>query len=151
MSRGSIELMDLRELRRKKAVRVSGVVFFCTCVLTLDFLGVLSSIDSESTGMQDRFPYYFLAASVGFVTALFYLEAEFSRGIQTIIPAVGIGVVTFLAVGFGVEGVLFAFASPEKVFTRNLLIYILSAGVVSTGLGYWLLQHWREFFGKATI
>jgi hypothetical protein len=142
--------MDIGDIGRRKGFRVSAIIFLCTCALTLDFLGILSLIDSIPSGVGDRIPFYLLAGAVGFVTALFYLEGEFTEGKQTILPALGIGVLVVAAVGLGVEGLLFAIRSPEKVLTENLLVYILSAGVISTGLGYWILQHWREFVGEPT-
>ena len=56
-----------------------------------------------------------------------------------------IAVVGLVLVGFAGEGVVYAVRDPEAVFGRQLIVYFVAAALICTGLGYWLLRHWREF------
>lgn len=137
--------MSLPTLSRRKVTRLAGTIFVSTCILTLDFLGVLSLLESGGEGFGSRLPFYLLSAAVFFVSSLFYLEGRFSRGAYILLSAVGFGGIGFFAVALAIEGVRFGITSPEKVLTESLIIYFLTAGLICTGLGYWVIQHWREF------
>lgn len=142
--------MALRNSPRRRIGRVAGSIFVSTCLLTLDFLGVLALVDTGFTGVGARFPFYLLTGAVFFVVALFYLESEFRTGSKVILAATGFGLLSFLVVSLAVEGLLLSVTTPSKVLTESLLVYFLSAGLICTGLGFWTLKHWREYIGSGT-
>lgn len=141
--------MSLDDVPRQKVLRLGGLIFVSTCLLTLDLIGILAFVDASPPEFWARFPYYLLAAASMFVGSLFYLEGQFSNGGHIILSAVGIGAMGLVVVAMAVEGLRFSITSPGNVFTKNVLVYFLTAGLLCTGLGYWIIRHWREYVSTA--
>lgn len=141
-------VMALRNSPRRRITRVVGSIFVSTCLLTLDFLGVLALADTGFGGIGSRFPFYLLTGAIVFVGSLFYLESRFTTGRRVIIATSGFALLSFVVVSLAVEGLIFSITTPSKVLTESLLVYFLSAGLICTGLGFWTLNHWREFIGS---
>jgi hypothetical protein len=44
----------------------------------------------------------------------------------------------------GVEGVLYAWTHPGRVVASHLFVYLLSAAIIASGLGYWGVRNWHD-------
>ena len=58
--------------------------------------------------------------------------------------AAGVSFTNFLVVALASEGTIYALRYPELVVSSQLFVYVLSAGMMATGLGFWLANHYGE-------
>jgi len=124
-------------------VRTGALVGLCTGALTAAFVGIASIVTGNAAGVVTRLQFYILAGAVAFVGGLLVLE-ESRHGGQTVLTgATAAGVVGFLLLGLGSEGVLFALAEPEIVFSSSLFVYIVAAALIASGVGYWSVRNWQ--------
>lgn len=130
---------------RPVLAREGSLVAGSTLALTLAFFGLLAFATGEATGAGDRVPFYVLGAAVTFAATLIALDRRSRDGRNLLAVSVGIAVVAFCLVTLGVEGLAYALSRPDELLTSNQPLYLLSAALFSTGLGYWGLSHWREF------
>ncbi len=136
-----------RERNREFFARVGVLIVACTGLLTASFVGVVAVLRGELTSVGGRVPAYLVVAAVAFVGTVVLLEAYESSGRTIIVTASIMGLLTAVLVPLGVEGLLFAMERPEEVLNSQLFLYLLAAALIGTGLGYWGLNHWREFTG----
>lgn len=136
-----------RETNRQYFARVGLLIVACTVLLTASFYGVVAMLDGQLTGVGERLPGYLLVAAVAFVGTVVLLEAYESSGRTIIVTASIMGLLTAVLVPLGVEGFLYALDHPDEVVNSTLFLYLLAAALIGTGLGYWGLNHWREFTG----
>lgn len=115
-----------------------------TVVLTLALFGLLSLSEGSAPGLGDRIPYYVLGCAAAFATALLVLDRRSRDGRRLLGISVGVAVVAFVLVGLGVEGLLYAARNPTVAFSTQRFLYLLSAALVATGLGFWTTNHARE-------
>ena len=116
-----------------------------TVLLTAAFLGVLAVLTNQVSGFTDRFPLYVLLMAVGFVAALFLLERPNLEGTQILVATLGLTVTLFVIVTLAGEGITFAMRNPNEVFVTNLIIYLVAAALIGSGLAFWSVRHWREY------
>lgn len=116
-----------------------------TVLLTAAFLGVLAVLTNQVSGFTDRFPLYVLLMAIGFVAALFLLERPNLEGTQILVATLGLTVTLFIIVTLAGEGINFAMNNPEEVFVTNLIIYLVAAALIGSGLAFWSVRHWREY------
>lgn len=126
-------------------VRIGLLVLSSTVVLTACFLGLLAVVLGATGPVSGRLPVYVFAMALAFSGTVIGLEQGRYRGRRVIVAAVAVGVTSFVTVSLAAEGVLYASRNPGDVVASELLFYFLAAGLIGTGLGYWGLQHWREF------
>lgn len=131
--------------RREFFLRVLLVIGASTLLLTASFIGVLAFLNGEVGATSSRIPWYFVVAAVVFVATIILLEEGGADGSTIIISALLFSGLGFILVSLAVEGVLFAIEYPELVFVSQLVLYFFAAGLIGTGIGYWALNHWREF------
>lgn len=136
--------MDWGSASDRQWLRASAVILGFTAVLTADFVGILALIERSDPDVASRVPLYTLAMAGAFVATI-YSFARYGADARTVLlSATGFGVTAFVFVGLAVEGVVFALASPGRVFGSQLVIYFLAAGLMGTGVGYWLVAYWRD-------
>jgi len=127
------------------STRLLGVIGFCTLLLTASFVGVLALVSGDIVNLLSRIPWYVVIASIAFIITILLLENADADGQAVILSAGFIGVLAFISTLLSVEGVLYAIEFPERVFVSQLVLYLFAAGLIGTGVGYWALNHWREF------
>lgn len=130
--------------------RVSALIGISTVILTASFVGILAFLSGAEyiPQLRSRLPWYILIAAVGFVGTIILLEANDAPGRVIIVTATISTLVTVVLVPLAVEGVLFALRNPDEVFVSQLFLYLLAGGLIGTGIGYWGINHWREFTRK---
>jgi len=138
--------MGMAGRRWGKATLARAGIFVAvsTVALTAAFLGVVGLLTGEVTGLTERLPFYVLVTALAFVGAIVVLEEGRNEALQVLVIAGLGGVFTFLLVTFGGEGLTFLLQNRAEVVASQLLFYILAAGLIGTGLGYWALNHWSE-------
>lgn len=123
--------------------RVGVFIVGCTAALTLSFVGVFAFATGSAPDIVDRIPYYVLGMAVTFVAAIIGLEARRTRydgqAILVIASAVAGGALVFLTLGG--EGLVYAARNPDQAFAAQRFLYLVAAGLISTGIGYWGLRH----------
>ncbi len=92
-----------------------------------------------------RLPFYVLVMAVVFVAFVFLIDSRGSDGQTVIVSSIGVALLGFLLVLLAGEGVVFLLRRPDQLLASQLIVYLVSAGLVCTGLAYWGLRHWREF------
>ncbi|MFC7156325.1 hypothetical protein ACFQPA_12815 [Halomarina halobia] len=127
------------------------LVALSTLVLTASFVGLLSLVSGQTTGLSGRFPLYVLAMAIGFVGAVFALDGGETDGKTVLLGSVGTGLLSFLVTTLSGEGLVHAATRPDRVFGSQLLLYFVAAGLVTTGLSFWILSYWREFAATEPI
>jgi len=126
-------------------LRVIGSIVGSTLVLTAAFLGALALLTGSIDGFSNRFPYYVVLMAIGFVAALFVLERPRIEGSQVLMATIGVTVTVFVTVTLAGEGITYAINAPSAVFQPDIILYLLAAGLIGSGLAYWTISHWREF------
>jgi hypothetical protein len=86
-----------------------------------------------------------------FVVAVLALDDRDADGRVTLASTVGLAVLAFLLALFAGEGLLNVLRNPGTILTSKLLAYLLAAGLICTGFGFWLLRHWREYVDGSGI
>lgn len=129
-----------------RSVLAQAVLFVVasTLALTGSFLGVVALVTGEAAGIEGRLPFYVLALGIAFVGSVVAFEGEFVAGRDVLEAAVLTSVGAFVLVFLGGEGIAYAVAQPDRVVSSQLLFYLLSAGLIGTGVAYWGLNHWGD-------
>ena len=125
--------------------RVGVLVVASSLALTLAFFGLIALATGSADELSGRVPFYVLAAAVTFAGALIGLDRRNWDGRDLLYFAVGLAVVAFVLFTLGLEGVVFAINYPGESLGSRRFLYLLSAAMVATGLGYWFVSHWAEF------
>lgn len=138
-----------RRSARPALARVGTLVAGCSVALALAFFGVIAVATGGTAGTADRLPFYVLAAAVTFAAALVGLDRRARDGRNLLAVALAGAVAAFVLVSLGVEGVAYGVQRPAEALSARRLMYLLAAAMVSTGLGYWTVNHWRELVRSA--
>ncbi|MBX0323831.1 hypothetical protein EGH21_12400 [Halomicroarcula sp. F13] len=128
---------------RAVLLRTGGLVGVCTLALTAAFVGVVALVTGGASDASSRLQLYVLAGAVTFVAGLVVLEESRHRGQRGLVGASVAGIVGFLQVALGTEGVVYAVENPEVVVSSDLFVYLVAAALVASGLGYWSVRNWR--------
>jgi hypothetical protein len=143
--------MALTDYEPGFVARTAGVVAVSTLLLTLAFLGLAAFARGSVVGLSDRVPLYVLVMATVFVVAVLALDDRSADGRVTLASTVGLSVFAFVLALLAGEGLLAVVRQPGRVLTSKLLAYLLAAGLICTGFGFWLLRHWREYVGDSGI
>lgn len=138
-------------LSGRRWVRACAIILGFTVVLTADFVGVLALVSSPAPDVAARVPLYTLAMAGAFVATIYGFVRYGADARTVLLSATGFGVAAFVLVGLAVEGLVFAIDHPEDVFGSQLVVYFLAAGLIGTGIGYWLVAYWRDLVFGATL
>ena len=125
--------------------RAAVLVGVSTAIVTAAFIGVVALATGEATNVTDRLPFYVLVMAVVVTAFVFLIDARANDGGTVIISSIGVAMLGFLLVMLAGEGVVFLVNKPDQLLASQLIVYLVSAGLVCTGLAYWGLRHWREF------
>ncbi|MFW5939355.1 MAG: hypothetical protein ACOCQU_02795 [Halolamina sp.] len=140
--------MSIDESTKRFLVRMAAIVGGCSLLLTASFVGVLALVSGNLGDIGSRIPAYLLVMAIAFVVTVVALERNEVDGRLILMTTVVISGATFLLALLAVEGVLYTVRAPAAVINSQLVYYFLAAGIVATGLGFWSLNHWREFIGR---
>ncbi|MEF8853839.1 MAG: hypothetical protein V5A44_09745 [Haloarculaceae archaeon] len=116
----------------------------CTLVLTAVFVGVVALASGQTVGLVGRLPLYVLATAVAFLAVLLVADHDRTHGATTLARAVTAAAVCFVTVTLGTEGVVYTVRYPGTVVGSHLFVYLLSAAVIASGLGYWAARNRRD-------
>lgn len=125
--------------------RAVALVGLSTAVVTAAFIGIVALASGDAADVTDRLPFYVLVMAVVFTVFVFLIDARASDGGTVIVSSIGVALLGFLVVFLSGEGVVFLVNNPDALLASQLIVYLVSAGLVCTGLAYWALRHWREF------
>ncbi len=101
-----------------------------TVALTASFLGIVGLRTGAVSGLTTRLRFYVLVTAIAFVGSIVIFEEEYRQGSWVLQLSVLLSATTLVLVTFGGEGMSY--------------LYILSAGLIGTGICYWALQHRSE-------
>ena len=124
--------------------RLSVLVVACTAALTLAFVGVVSLATGGAGDVGGRVPYYVLGTALSFVGAILVVDGPGRDGRTVLAVAGSVAGATFVLLSLGAEGLRYAVVHPENVLVSSSGLYLVAAGLIGTGVGYWALSHWRE-------
>lgn len=127
---------------RSRAVLFVGLF---TMLLTAFFVGVSGFVAGGNSGLGGRIPYYVLSFAIAFVVGIFGLDDRNLPGSYVLVAVTALSTGVFVLVAVATEGVIYAFRNPGRVFSSQVIIYFAAASLVCTGVGVWLVRHWREF------
>ena len=128
-------------LERRTLARAGPLIGVCTVALTAAFVGVIGLASGATGGVVGRLPLYVLASAVLFVATLLAAEDSRNGGVTTLTRAATVGVGGFLLLGLGAEGIVYAVTHPDAVVASHLFVYLLSAVIIASGLGYWAVRN----------
>lgn len=137
--------VTVKALARGIRIRAVLVVGFFTIFLTAFFVGVSGFIAGGNSGLDGRIPYYVLSFAIAFVVGIFGLDDRNLPGRYVLVAVTALSTGVFVLVAVATEGVIYAFHNPERVFSSQVIVYFAAASLVCTGVGVWLVRHWREF------
>lgn len=125
--------------------RAAVLVAVSTAIVTAAFVGIVALVAGDVDDLTGRLPFYVLVMATVFVAFVFLIDSRGSDGQTVIISSIGVALLGFLVVLLSGEGVVFLVRRPDQLLASQLIVYLVSAGLVCTGLAYWGLRHWREF------
>lgn len=128
--------------------RIAVFVLGCTGALTLSFIGLVAFATGNTAGVIDRVPYYVLGAAVVFVGTIVGLEQRGRDGRSILRAAAMIAGVAFGFFVLGGEGFVYGARNPGEAFAAQQFLYLVAAGLIGTGIGYWGSRH-RETIATA--
>lgn len=137
-------------MERQQIGLIVGLILGLTFVVTSSIVGILAITTGQTPGIGWRVPYYVLGAAGVFTGLVVYLELRLEEGSKIILTSGAIGVLSLFLISFGVEGLFFGYRSPGQLLS-NILPYVVTAGLISTGLIIWSVRHWREFTTKHQV
>jgi hypothetical protein len=126
-------------------VRAAAMVGVSTTFVTAAFIGIVALATGAVADLADRLPFYVLIMAIVFTGFVFLIDARANDGGTVIVSSIGVAILGFGMVLLAGEGLVFLITKPDQLLTSQLIIYLISAGLVCTGLAYWGLRHWREF------
>jgi hypothetical protein len=129
---------------RERALRLGGVVAGSTLALTMSFFGLIALTTGNATGALDRLPIYVFGLAATFVGTLVALEDLRLDGETMLRAALAVAAGNFVVVAFASEGFVYALRHPARVVSSQVFLYVVSAGMIATGLGFWLANHYDE-------
>jgi hypothetical protein len=135
-------------LRREVVGKTVGFVLGSALFLTATFVGGLGLLSGELSDTGSRFPIYVLGMAAVFVGTVIAFTRKGADSVMAIVGSVGLTLVSFLLLTLAGEGLVYAVRNPYQVFQAQLLLYFLAAGLIATGLAYWLVAFWRELFDE---
>lgn len=133
-----------RTHRRERTLRLGGVVLSSTLGLTMAFFGIVALVTGNAGGALGRLPLYVLGMAATFVGALVVLEELHAEAGTILVAAAVLSAANFLLLSLAAEGLVFALRHPSAVVSSHQFVYVLSAGMIATGLGFWLARHRGE-------
>lgn len=142
-----VDSVDYRMVRfadRARLGRLAGLVVVSTVGLTASFIGLVALASGAVDGAVARLPAYVLSMAFTFVGGIVVFEESRHQGRRALWAAGSVAVVAFLVVGLGGEGVVYAIDHPDEVLGSQIFAYLLSAGLMGTGFGYWGWRNWRS-------
>ena len=138
-----------RAYSRERISRIGALVLGSTLALTMSFFGIVALSTGAAGGVLDRLPYYVLVAAAAFVGTVVLLE-EWALDGETVLRMAGIvTVAAFLLVGLATEGSIYVATYPSEVMASHLFVYVLSAGMAASGIGFWTARHYRELRSRS--
>jgi len=124
--------------------RIGLPIVVCTAVLTLGFFGVVALATEQAPQLSLRIPVYVFGAAVAFVGVIVGLDRMHREGPTILAAATGLAIAAFCVLLLGGEGALYVARNPEQVIESRRFLYLIAAGLVATGLGYWGVRHLRS-------
>ncbi len=129
----------------RKIAAVAVLLVAASTLLTASaMMGGLALFTGSAMGVGSRVPMYVLVGAAVFTGLVVYLELRIDDGLTIISVSLAVGLVALVMVGLGVEGLYFGWRNPDRMLS-NLFVYLLAAGLISTGIIFWAVRHWREF------
>lgn len=122
-----------------------ALVASSTLAVTVAFIGLLSLLTGGLSGLSARFPIYVLASTIAFTALILTLERYLVEGEQILLTAFILALTIGILFALDIEGILYATANPGELVASQLILYLVAAGCLCTGLVYWGVHHWREF------
>ena len=126
--------------------RVGGLILGCTAILTLSFFGLVAFITASTPGVAERIPFYVLGMAIVFVAGIIVMEQHARRReAQRVLWAASvISLLGFILVTLAGEGLLYAARNPETALASERVLYLIAAGLIGTGIGYWGVRNWKD-------
>jgi len=121
--------------------RVGLPIVVSTAVFTLAFFGMLALVTGRTPRLGLRVPVYAFGGATTFVGAIVGLDqlrrdGRAVLGVASALAATALG--TLLLCG---EGALYVTRNTGTLVESRLFLYLIAAGLVSTGLVYWGVRH----------
>lgn len=129
--------------------RVGGLILGCTGILTLAFFGIVAFITGETPGIASRIPFYVLGMAAVFVTGIIVMEQHARRreAQRVLWAATTISIMGFFFLALAGEGLLYAARNPDTALASERVLYVIAAGLIGTGIGYWGVRNWKDVVG----
>lgn len=124
--------------------RLGALVVGCTTALTLSFVGLVSLATGDAANIGGRVPFYVLGTAIAFVATILVVDGPRRDGRAVLVVAGVVAATTFVLLSLGAEGLLYTLSHPDTVLVSRSGLYLVAAGLIGTGVGYWALRHWRE-------
>lgn len=132
-------------------LRSVPVIVACTVALTFSFFGIVALTMGETSGVAERLPFYAFGMAAIFVATIVFLDHKGLDGRAIIVAAFGSSVVSLVLLSLGGEGVVYVANNPDQVTQSHQFMYLVAAGLMTTGVGYWVLRHWQDLVDSSGV
>lgn len=132
-------------------LRSVPLIVACTVALTFSFFGIVALTTGATSGVADRLPFYAFGMAAVFVATIVFLDHRGFDGRAIIVAAFGSGVLSLVLLSLGGEGVVYVFENREEVTQSFQFMYLVAAGLMTTGISYWVLRHWQDIVDSSGL
>ena len=134
---------------RRLVATAVGLIALSTLVIASSMLGAIAIVTGQAVGFAGRVPFYVLGTAAVFTAVVVVLEMRIDDGFTILTTGLAVAGVALLAIGLGSEGLRYVVMAQRLQVTD--LVYLLAAGLISTGVIFWAVRHWREFASTTEI
>lgn len=124
--------------------KVGFQVVLFTLVFALTIVGLIGLVNGENVGSDQRLGIYVLFSSILFISTIYHIEKTGKRNAFEVIKVViAITILGFVLASLSGEGLVRVMRGTE--YTLQIYLYLVTGGLVCSGIGYWAIRHWKEY------
>ncbi len=134
----------LKLIGRSRLGKLGFQVTLFTLIFALATVGLIGLVNGENVGSEQRLGVYVLFSSVLFITTIYSIEKTGRRNAFEVIKVVmAITILGFVLASLSGEGLVRVMQGTE--YTLQIYLYLITGGLVCSGVGYWAIRHWKEY------
>jgi hypothetical protein len=134
----------LKLIGRNRLGKDGFQVALFTLIFALATVGLIGLFNGENVGNEQRLGVYVLFSSVLFIITIYYIEKMGKRNAFEVIKVVmAITILGFVLASLSGEGLVRVIRGTE--YTLQMYLYLITGGLVCSGVGYWAIRHWKEY------
>ena len=115
-----------------------------TVIFALAAVGLVELVEGRAMGSDQRLGFYVLFSSILFIFTIYSIEKAKRRdGFDVMKVVIAITIVGFIIASLSGEGLIRVVQGAG--YTSQTYVYLITGGLVFSGVSYWAIRHWKEY------